>query len=144
NPTGRSAFAAALADCCMDARATRRMLAVVKIELASLKPIKAAFGHETGNTIATRASQRLLENTPGALALAQVGDDEFALAFPVEDAESALARARLILELLESPLHLDDGTAVRLSCAGGVALFPGHGSQPGKLMDCADIALRRA
>jgi len=134
----RAGFLAALARCCRDRG--EHGVAVLCADLDRFKHVNAAFGHGFGDAILRAVGIRLRTGLPGALAVAHLGGDEFAVALPVADAAAALAAAQGLRELLSAPLHLGEGPSVRVTGSVGVALCPDHGSEPEALLNRADIA----
>lgn len=140
----RAGFIRALDGCCARARAHQLDLAVVCLDLDRFKHMKAAFGHDFGELLVSAVNQRLREGLGQSWVQAHLGGDEFALVLPVQGRATALELARQAQRLLESPMQLADGSAVRLTVCAGISLFPDHGTNAEVLLNRSDIAVCQA
>jgi diguanylate cyclase (GGDEF)-like protein len=76
--------------------------------------------------------------------VARIGGDEFAIVqAAVEGAGQARALCGRLLAELIRPFELD-GTEIIVTASIGVAIAPADTDEPGRLLQCADIALYRA
>ena len=138
----REAFRRLLAD--QVARATRenRRLAVLFIDLDRFKSINDSMGHDAGDEALRGVAGRLRQCVRGQDLLARLSGDEFAILFDAPDSpaqalgDSVLARFQQAFEL--------SGRPWRLGCSVGVALTPDHGTDPDRLLACADTAMLNA
>jgi diguanylate cyclase (GGDEF)-like protein len=77
--------------------------------------------------------------------VARLGGDEFAvLLIDLHSDADALLIADDILERMEPPIALPDGSRIVTSLTIGIALYPEHASTPESLMHSADIAMYHA
>ena len=75
--------------------------------------------------------------------LARVGEDEFALLLSPAGADRATTVAQRIITALYEPVDLA-GLLLDARASIGIALYPGHGSDPDELMRRANVAMCRA
>lgn len=140
----RATFIRALDECCARARAHQLDLAVICLDLDRFKHMKAAFGHDFGELLVAAVNQRLRDGLGEAWVQGHLGGDEFALVMPVQGRGEALDSAHKAQRLLESPMRLADGSAVRLTVRTGISLFPDHGVDAEVLLNRSDIAVCQA
>jgi predicted signal transduction protein with EAL and GGDEF domain len=76
--------------------------------------------------------------------IARMGGDEFVVVqAPITDSAEATALAQRIIELMSEPFDIDGHQAL-IGASVGIALGPGDGLRPDKLLRNADLALYRA
>lgn len=138
----REAFRRLLAD--HVARATRenRRLAVLFIDLDRFKSINDSMGHDAGDEALRGVAERLRQCVRGQDLLARLSGDEFAILFDAP-ASPAQALGDSVLARFQQAFELS-GRPWRLGCSVGVALTPDHGTDPDRLLACADTAMLNA
>lgn len=114
----------------------RRPLALLHIELARYQEISDTLGYHEADQLLQMVARCLLQIAPAEAAVARVGEADFALLLPEGGAQHAVQIAKLLLAALNTPLELA-GLLVAPRGSIGIALFPGHGTDP-------DILIRRA
>ncbi|MFT3820007.1 MAG: bifunctional diguanylate cyclase/phosphodiesterase [Rubrivivax sp.] len=114
-------------------------LAVMYLDLDSLRLLNDAYGHATGDRVLASMPARLQAAVPALLAASRVAGDEFMLALPGGSAEAQAAALRLRDEL-RRPLCIA-GQELSLSASIGIALYPQHGART-RLMLQAATAMR--
>jgi diguanylate cyclase (GGDEF)-like protein/PAS domain S-box-containing protein len=119
-------------------------IAAMCIDLDNFKSVNDTLGHPFGDLLLQQVAQRLL----GALGphdiVARLGGDEFAVlqgAAAAPDEAGALAEG--LLAIVSEPYELD-GHMVTIGASIGIALAPGDGDDPDRLLKQADMALYRA
>jgi len=120
-----------------------RNAAVVFIDLDRFKPVNDLLGHESGDELLRKVSERLLDSVrPGDL-VARVGGDEFVVvAYDVPDRGQGQALCDRIDGTLSMPYLLVEGP-VRVTASVGLALVDDDATVTGLLAD-ADLAMYEA
>ena len=120
-----------------------RTAAVVFIDLDRFKPVNDLLGHESGDELLRKVSERLLDSVrPGDL-VARVGGDEFVVvAYDVADRAQGQALCDRIDGTLSMPYLLIEGP-VRVTASVGLALVDDDATVTGLLAD-ADLAMYEA
>ncbi len=120
-----------------------RNAAVVFIDLDRFKPVNDLLGHESGDELLRKVSERLLDSVrPGDL-VARVGGDEFVVvAYDLCDRVQGQALCDRIDATLSMPYLLIEGP-VRVTASVGLALVDDDATVTGLLAD-ADLAMYEA
>lgn len=119
--------------------------ALLLVDLDRFKTVNDTLGHSAGDSLLVEIAARLRAAAPGAEVVSRLGGDEFALLFTGPDAHlQARNNARIILEILGSPVVLDGRHLSSGGASIGIALCPDHATTASDLMVCADIALYSA
>lgn len=136
-------------DCALDhalavARARRKPLAILMMDLDGIKPINDAHGHLFGAYCIQKAGE-IIGCAVGVRGHAsRFGGDEFTAFLPGHDAADARGVAEQIRRALERAGLTRDGIALRPTVSVGVAAYPEHGELTLDLIAAADQALYRA
>jgi diguanylate cyclase (GGDEF)-like protein len=121
-----------------------RQLAIHLIDIDRFRAVNEVQGEAEGDAFLRLLSERLLVLVNHADRLARVGDDEFVIIQPeTGGARHAEIYARRIEETCKDacaqvPRHARPGASI------GVAVYPDHGTDAGKLMRSASMALDAA
>ena len=115
-------------------------LAVVVIDLNSLKEVNDTLGHDAGDQLLTAAAAMLVEHAPQEATIGRMGGDEFAVLMPVDDLDDAEAEAAVLREAISVPYDVA-GVTVEVSATIGLSLGPSHGTSAASLLQRADVAL---
>ena len=121
----------------------RRPLALLHVRVSRFREINETLGHLEGDKFLQETASRLAKAAGETGTVARTGEDEFAILLPKGDAEFATRMARKILVTLYEPVELS-GLMLDSRAAIGIALFPGHGTDPTALMRRASVALYQA
>ena len=120
------------------------MAAVICVDLDRFKDVNDLLGHAAGDLLIKGCAERLQACVRETDTVARIGGDEFAIVqVGLEQPDGAQMLCRRVLETLAAPFDLD-GNEVLVTASVGIALIPLDGSIPGRLLQCADIALYRA
>ena len=141
----RNWLAGYLPDALAAARAGGERLGLLLVDLDNFKDINDALGLAVGDALLQSVAQRLRERLPAGHCLARLGGDEFAVVMPAAGCREQVAQATAaMLEALDAPIELADGSrhAVRASIGG--SMFPEDGGSADTLQRHADIALYEA
>jgi diguanylate cyclase (GGDEF)-like protein/PAS domain S-box-containing protein len=119
-------------------------LAALCIDLDNFKSVNDTLGHSLGDLLLQHVAERLRAALREQDTVARLGGDEFAILLAdVGAPEEAGALAERLLEVVSEPYELD-GHMVAVGASIGVALAPGDGADPDRLLKNADMALYRA
>jgi diguanylate cyclase (GGDEF)-like protein len=128
------------------ARAARTAdpLAILMLDIDHFKLINDRFGHPVGDAVLQAFAARCGSVLRAYDKLGRIGGEEFAVLLPGGNLEEALRVAeKLRAVLAATPLTLEDGQLVRLTCSVGVA-SAGRELSAERLLASADEALYRA
>jgi len=139
----RRLFVERLSTALEQARAGRRPLAVLLLELDRFNAVNESYGHAYGDLLLQAVAARLLACLPRD-ALAHFGGAVYAALLPEVKRlpEPALAAQRL-LDALSQPFALP-GHRVYVTASIGITLYPGDAENTAALLENADTALDRA
>lgn len=145
----RAAFAQAFQKELKRASRYGRPLAVAMADLDGFKPYNDAYGHPAGDQMLRTVASLLKSASRAADTVGRYGGDEFVLAMPETDAETAvrmLGRMRSIIELFPFARVGKVGKApdVPIRISFGAAVFPEEGTTAEDLLRKADYRLLEA
>ena len=127
----------------MDERHHKK-LAVLFLDLDSLKSINDSQGHAIGDALLRAVAKRLRETLRVMDTVSRHGGDEFVILLPeIESASDAALVAEKILAVLGSP-YIIDGCELYATASIGISLFPDHGQDAEGLVHSADLAMYEA
>jgi diguanylate cyclase (GGDEF)-like protein len=120
------------------------MVAVHHVDLDQFKAVNDTFGHPAGDKLLKIVADRLRGLVRENDTIARMGGDEFVIVqAPITDPAEATALAERIIELMGEPFDIDGHQAV-IGASVGIAVGPGDGLRPDRLLRNADLALYRA
>jgi diguanylate cyclase (GGDEF)-like protein/PAS domain S-box-containing protein len=121
-----------------------QMLAVHHLDLDQFKAVNDTFGHPAGDKLLKIVAERLRGLVRETDTIARMGGDEFVIVqAPIADPAEATSLAQQIIEWMSEPYDIDGHQAV-VGASIGIAVSPGDGQTPDKLLRNADLALYRA
>lgn len=125
------------------ARCTHRPLALLMVGIDQFQEVNETLGYAQGDSVLSEIAARLLRIESNCANIARMGEAEFAILLPDGDAASASRIARRILAALLEPVAVGE---VMLDAGGsiGIAVFPGHGTEPDALIRRANVAMHQA
>ena len=130
-------------------------LAVLYLDLDNFKRVNDTLGHAAGDELlcqvaarwfrALRSQDTLDPESAATYAspadLARLGGDEFLVLLPdIPDAAAASAVAQRLIAVLREPIQVA-GKSLVVTPSIGIAIYPGHGSDPQSLLRNADLAM---
>ncbi|MBV8031859.1 MAG: GGDEF domain-containing protein, partial [Betaproteobacteria bacterium] len=125
------------------ARSAGEPLAVLFVHLPRLHELFEALGYEAGNQTIRVLAERLSLAHQMLHTVARVGFDDFAVALPHSDFDTASTVAKEFVGSLQIPL-VTASSKIDMQVAFGISFFPGHGDSPDVLLRRAGIAARDA
>jgi diguanylate cyclase (GGDEF)-like protein/PAS domain S-box-containing protein len=126
------------------ARVAQSRLALLLIDLDRFKELNDTLGHHVGDQMLRELRPRLLGVVGDDGLVARLGGDEFAVLLnPGNTAEDAHAIATRLREAVSQSFAYE-GLSLVLEASVGIAVFPEHGTDAGRLLRHADIAMYEA
>ncbi|MBN0988673.1 EAL domain-containing protein [Amphritea pacifica] len=125
------------------AKRNKTGVALLFIDLDEFKEINDSFGHNLGDQLLKKVSERLKHHVRENDTISRLGGDEFTII--VEDlmnADDAATIAQNLLAAFNEPIDLDEQLHISLSI--GISLYPDDAEQPEALIRNADTAMYRA
>jgi len=127
-----------------DAHNSGAGFSVMVIDLDGFKEVNDALGHQSGDLLLKEVGARILGTLNAADTLIRLGGDEFAVVLCSDGETGAAERAaQNLLRAVREPFLLNE-LQVRISASIGIARYPQDGTDSGKLMRQADIAMYRS
>jgi diguanylate cyclase (GGDEF)-like protein len=121
-----------------------QMMAVHHLDLDQFKAVNDTFGHPAGDKLLKIVAERLRGLVRETDTIARMGGDEFVIVqAPIADPSDATSLAQQIIEWMSEPYDIDGNQAI-VGASIGIAVSPGDGLTPDKLLRNADLALYRA
>nr|HRO61436.1 diguanylate cyclase [Burkholderiaceae bacterium] len=119
----------------------QRQLAVYLLDLDGFKPVNDQFGHVVGDALLTEVARSLRSHTRASDVVARFGGDEFVvLVDGLPSEEDADAFGTKLLASFDRPFAVA-GQLCRVGVTIGYAVAPLDGTDPDRLIRCADAAL---
>jgi diguanylate cyclase (GGDEF)-like protein/PAS domain S-box-containing protein len=123
------------------ARAERRTLALMLMDLDRFKEVNDTFGHHFGDSLLKQVAFRLQNQIHEQDMVARLGGDEFAIVIAnATDSSAVTNMARRVLHTLEQPFVVE-GQVLEVGASIGIALCPDHGTDVRTLLRRADVAM---
>ena len=120
------------------------IVAVHHLDLDQFKAVSDTFGHHAGDKLLKVVAERLRGLVRETDTIARMGGDEFVIVQgPIRDPADATSLAQRMIALLSEPYEIDGHQAV-IGASIGIAVGPGDGLRPDRLLRNADLALYRA
>jgi diguanylate cyclase (GGDEF)-like protein len=121
-----------------------QLVAVHHLDLDHFKAVNDTFGHPAGDKLLKIVADRLRSLVRETDTIARMGGDEFVVVqAPIADPGEATVLAQRIIASMSEPFEIDGHQAV-IGTSVGIAVGPGDGLRPDKLLRNADLALYRA
>ena len=126
------------------AKTTKKMLAVMFLDLDRFKKINDTLGHAAGDRLLEGFAGRISDCLRSTDTVARWGGDEFTVLLPdINCLEDAVKTAQRILDNLKPAFKLAE-QSLHVSSSIGIALYPNDGEDSETLVKNADAALYRA
>jgi diguanylate cyclase len=150
----RTAVLQALEEAVAHARQENDSLSVFVLDIDRFKQINDEYGHRAGDEVLKRLGHILQTNfAPAAGIPGRHGGDEFVVILPGQRADSAFILAEEVRRLIEdseltlslgAPGREENSFSLRFHISGGIAAYPGDGSEAVDLLRKAEEALYRS
>jgi diguanylate cyclase (GGDEF)-like protein len=122
-----------------DARRQGRPLGLLVLKVEQFQEITDSLGYREGEHLLHELAGRLAPLVHDEARLARGGEDEFVVLLPGAGASHATDAAQRLIAALHEPIELS-GLMVSARVNVGIALSPGHGSDPDALLRRASVA----
>jgi len=120
-------------------------LTIMFIDLDHFKEVNDSLGHNMGDELLQKVSQRIRECFRQSDMLARFGGDEFVAIMPCLDQRKDIdIVCSKVLKTLNDPFTLEDGNTVYASASIGVAVYPIDGASDQEMIKHADQAMYEA
>lgn len=123
--------------------------AILFLDLDHFKNINDSLGHSVGDELLKQVARRLTQRLRNEDTVARLGGDEFVIILSEigENTRVASAHAQFfaseIRQLFTEPFQVE-GNELHMTASVGILLFPLGESDPGNLLQHADVAMYRA
>ncbi|MBM4054668.1 MAG: EAL domain-containing protein [Planctomycetes bacterium] len=126
------------------AQRSRKILAVLYLDLDRFKTINDTLGHSAGDRLLKIISERLVKLLRQEDTVTRIGGDEFTVLLPgLSQVKDAARIANKILAAIRQPLMLNN-YEINISSSIGIAIYPNDGSDADLLLKNADLAMYHA
>lgn len=114
-------------------------LALLFIDLNGFKKINDTMGHKVGDSVLIQVTQRISAFSENNRA-GRWNGDEFLVALPYSDQDTAMAIAKAIATSIAQPIYVH-GNELHLSASIGIAMAPAHSLSATELIQLADLTM---
>lgn len=119
--------------------------AVLFVDLDQFKTVNDSHGHAAGDTVLRAVSRRLCGSVRASDTVARYAGDEFTVVLRhIVKNDDVLRVAEKIVQVMETPLYLEDGTELQITASMGVSFFPDDAGDAETLLKHADEAMYAA
>lgn len=148
----RAHFLQKIDECIEAAQKNKRApLAVFVMDLDNFSDVNDTLGYEAGDMLLKYMGQQLTEALPDASLIARLGEDEFAIMWPLSEAadlsrystDDLMPVAQRIFDAFKKPFDIQS-TELRIQVSIGAALYPRDTDKAIDLLKKAETALDQA
>ncbi|OOG62272.1 GGDEF-domain containing protein [Rhodanobacter sp. B04] len=119
--------------------------AVLFVDLDRFKAINDTYGHAAGDEVLRTVTQRLCGSIRASDTVARYAGDEFTIVLRhIVKNDDVLRVAEKIVQVMETPLYLEDGTELQVTASMGLSFFPDDAGDAETLLKHADEAMYAA
>jgi diguanylate cyclase (GGDEF)-like protein len=128
-----------------EANRTGECFAMLFVDLDRFKTINDTLGHAVGDQVLITTTQRLRTSVRASDTVARYAGDEFVVILRhIVKSEDVLRVAEKIVQVMEAPFRIDDGTELQVTASIGVSFFPDDAPDAETLLKHADEAMYAA
>ncbi|MET0193965.1 MAG: bifunctional diguanylate cyclase/phosphodiesterase, partial [Hyphomicrobiaceae bacterium] len=118
------------------------LVAILLVDLDRFKSINESLGHAVGDQVLNAVARRLRASVRASDTVARFAGDEFTLILRhIIKRDDVLRIAEKVVQAMELPLALDDGSELQATVSVGIAFFPDDAAQGELLLRHADEAM---
>jgi diguanylate cyclase (GGDEF)-like protein/PAS domain S-box-containing protein len=118
---------------------------VMFIDIDRFKYINDTLGHEVGDKLLQRISERLVKAVRSNDTVGRLGGDEFAVVLSnLANSADAVTVAQKILKDFNEPFDIGGGTEIYVTGSIGITIYPTDSTDHDALLKNADLAMYRA
>jgi diguanylate cyclase (GGDEF)-like protein len=118
-----------------------RKFALLFIDLDGFKSVNDTLGHDAGDELLIKVSERLLVSVRESDTVARLGGDEFTVILStITTPDNAGMVARILIEKLSVPFAVK-GHDTRIGASIGISVYPENGTDEEVLLKKADDAM---
>jgi diguanylate cyclase (GGDEF)-like protein/PAS domain S-box-containing protein len=123
------------------AQRNKTKVAVLFVDLDGFKAVNDTFGHDAGDQLLKKTSERLCSCVRDIDTVARIGGDEFLIQLTnIVDNNAITTATERMIQAVAAPYKL--GTVeLNISASIGITLYPDHGGTPQELVKQADQAM---
>jgi diguanylate cyclase (GGDEF)-like protein len=132
-----------LEDAIIRAKQEHRALGLLQLEVGRNQELNETLGYREGDRLQQAIAARLVQTVGADNPVARIGECEYAVLMPSGGAEQASQLAQKILVALYEPIDLS-GLYLDARANIGIALYPGHGTDPDALIRRSASAMDQA
>ncbi|KRG72772.1 membrane protein [Stenotrophomonas chelatiphaga] len=122
------------------ARRRNHAVAVMFCDLDGFKTVNDAYGHQLGDRLLVKVSQRIGSLLRPQDTLARLGGDEFVIVLAIDEPDDAVVVAERIIAAVAEPF-LIEAAELQVTASLGIALYPEDAGDERELMANADAAM---
>ena len=128
-----------------EATRTGETFAVLFVDLDRFKFINDTLGHAVGDQVLVAVTQRLRSSVRASDTVARYAGDEFTIVLRhIVKTDDVMRVAEKIVQLMDAPLHLEDGPELQVTASIGISFFPEDAPDAETLLKHADEAMYAA
>ena len=121
------------------------VLSLIFLDMDYFKHVNDTHGHLMGSKVLIEMAHILTENLRGVDIIARYGGDEFVVALPETNVQTALRITQRLHKSLKAHEFLkEEGLGTRMSASFGIAGYPEHAQSKRDLVRLADHAMYQA
>ena len=119
--------------------------ALLFVDLDHFKSVNDTYGHASGDQVLRAVTQRLRGRVRASDTVARYAGDEFTIVLRhVVKNDDVMRVARKIVQMMETPIFLDDGVQLQVTVSMGLSFFPDDANDAPTLLKHADEAMYSA
>lgn len=125
-------------------RRQKQPLSFILVDIDHFKSVNDTFGHQAGDEILIALADILRLNSRSSDIVCRYGGEEFLIALPATDLNTALQRAEQYRSAFAASVVSWQEHRLQSTISLGVASYPSQAEDTQALLRCADIALYKA